>query len=228
MSQKSYLGVGLYTYPEAARIVGVSPAKLRRWATEFTYRLDSRHYQNKPVIRRYFEDEPVLTFLEVVELLFIRLFRDEGVSMPTIRRAAERAAERFRSDYPFAVERFDTDGKHIFATLCDEAASRRDVEDLERGQLAFERVVRPFFRKLEYRGDALRLWPRDRDGRVVIDPVRRFGKPIDAESGVPTSVLYQATLAGNGTSIEEVASWYEVSVDAVKAAVDYEQSPSAA
>jgi hypothetical protein len=73
-------GVGLYTYPEAARIVGVSPAKLRRWVLQFDYRANGHHYVNKPVIRRYFEDEPVLTFLEVVELVFIRLFRDEGVT----------------------------------------------------------------------------------------------------------------------------------------------------
>jgi uncharacterized protein (DUF433 family) len=228
VTQETHLGVGLYTYPEAARIIGVKPAKLRRWATEYRYRANGHHRSVQPVISRYFEDEPVLTFLEVVELLFVRLFREHGVSMPMIRRAAQRAAEEFESDYPFAVERFDTDGKHIFATLRREAESDREVQDVARGQLAFERVVKPFFRKLEYRGDALKLWPRDRDGRVVIDPQRGFGKPIDAESGVPTEVLYRATIAGEGQSVESVAEWFGVPVEAVQAAVDYELRPEAA
>jgi uncharacterized protein (DUF433 family) len=228
MTVKSYLGVGLYTYPEAARIIGVKPGKLRRWVVEYRYRANGHYRHSEPVINRYFDDEPVLTFLEVVELLFVRLFRDEGVSMQMIRRAAERAAERYDSDYPFAVERFDTDGKHIFATLRNEADSERDIEDVARGQLAFERVVKPFFRKLEYRGDELRLWPKDRDGRIVIDPLRQFGKPIDAETGVPTETLYLATLAGDGQSIEDVATWFDVPVEAVDAAVEYEREPSAA
>lgn len=227
MTERSHLGVGLYTYPEAARIVGVTPAKLRRWVVEYRYLADGHYRHTEPVINRYFQDEPVLTFLEVVELLFVRIFRDQGVSMPTIRRAAERAAERYESDYPFAVERFDTDGTHIFATLRNEADSVRDIEDVARGQLAFERVVKPFFRKLEYRGDALTLWPRDRDGRIVIDPRRAFGKPIDAQTGVSTEALYTATLAGEGQSIEDVAEWFNVPVEAVKAAIDYELHPEA-
>lgn len=132
VTAKSHLGVGLYTYPGAARIIGVKPAKLRRWVVEYRYRANGHYRHSEPVINRYFDDEPVLTFLEVVELLFVRLFRDQGVSMPTIRRAAERAAERYDADYPFAVERFDTDGKHIFATLRTEADSERDIEDVSR------------------------------------------------------------------------------------------------
>ena len=33
-SQITHLGVGFYTYGEAARIIGIAPAKLRRWARE--------------------------------------------------------------------------------------------------------------------------------------------------------------------------------------------------
>jgi uncharacterized protein (DUF433 family) len=225
------VGVGLYSYPEAARIIGISPAKLRRWAGQYRRKASGADYLSKPVISRYFQDgQHVLTFLELVELLFVKLFRDEGVSMAVIREAAEEAVRRFDTPYPFAVKRFDTDGERIFATLQEEARDERATLELGRGQIVFDTVARPFFRKLEYRdgGDALRYWPMNRDGKVVLDPERSFGQPIDAQTGVPTRALYDAVLAGDGQSPEVVAQWFGVPVDAVQAAVNFEQSLLAA
>lgn len=228
MLTASYVGVGLYTYPEAARIIGVDARTLRRWAQDYYYTARGRSYRHEPVIQRSFPDEPVLTFLELVELLFVRLFRAEGVSMEVIRRASTRASQMFGTEYPFAVKRFDTDGTRIFATLGADNDSQQIVEDITRGQYAFDTVIRPFFRKLDYDGSdhALTLWPRERQGRVVIDPERHFGKPIDAETGVPTAVLAEAVNGDRGQSVEDVAAWYEVPIDAVIAAVAYEQAPS--
>lgn len=150
--------------------------------------------------------------------------------MQAIRLAARRGAELFSTDYPFAARRFSTDGKHIFATLSREADSPALMEELSRGQLVFPEIVQPFLRKIEYRGeaDALMFWPRERDGRVVLGPERRFGKPIDEETGVPTAVLFNATRAGEGYSVQAVARWYEVPVAAVEAAVAFESSLLAA
>lgn len=228
MSAATYVGVGLYTYPEAARIIGVDGAKLRRWASDYYHSSRGQKYQRRPVIERSFPDEPILTFQELIELLFIRIFREEGVTMPTIRRASERASSMFGTSYPFAVRRFDTDGKHIFATLAHDDDAPEILEDIARGQLAFETVVRPFFKKLEYSTDAsvLALWPREQSGRVVLDPERRFGKPIDSETGVPTVVLFEAVKAAGEGGEQLVADWYEVPVEAVIAAIAYEESPS--
>jgi uncharacterized protein (DUF433 family) len=225
------VGVGLYSFPEAARIIGVNAAKLRRWVGQYRRKAPGADHLSKPVIARYFQDgQHVLTFLELVELLFVRLFREEGVRMPVIRRAAEEAARRFDTPYPFAVKRFDTDGDRIFSTLQEEPREERVVTELGKKQLVFDTVVRPFFRKLEYRdsGDALRYWPMDREGRVVLDPQRSFGKPIDAETGVPTRALYDAVLAGGGQSPEVVAEWFGVPLEAVQAAVAFEASLQAA
>ena len=78
--------------------------------------------------------------------------------MQAIRKAAERAATQFNTNYPFAVKRFDTDGKHIFAILSQETDEVGFIEELGKGQLAFDRVVKPLFHKIDYRGgaDALR------------------------------------------------------------------------
>lgn len=225
---RAYLGVGLYSVPEASRIIGIHPRQLRRWIRTFTYTAKGHQYLHTPVIPRYFsdEDDKPITFLELIELLFVRLFREEGLSMQYIRIAARIAADYFETPYPFAVKRFDTDGKFIFATLENEPVtqSRRIIEELGKGQIVFETVVRPFFRKLEYSGhaEALRFWPMEREGRVVLDPKRKFGKPIDAETGVPTRALFDA-VAVAGQGVQTVAKWFGVPADAVRAAVKYER-----
>ena len=37
MAENSYVGVGLYTVPEVARMLGVSSQNLRRWAKGYRY-----------------------------------------------------------------------------------------------------------------------------------------------------------------------------------------------
>lgn len=211
---QSRLGLGLYSIPEAARIVGAPVRKVRRWISP-----------EADLIHRTFAlEEHTVTFLELMELHFINMFRSEGVSLRTIRAAATAVSRRFHADYPFAVGRFDTDGRTIFATLIKNAANEEVVEDLKKGQYVFKQIMRPFFRRLEYRGaeEALRYWPLDTKGRVVLDPRRHFGKPIDAETGIPTKALYEAVRIGQEPS--DVAQWFGVPRKAVTAAIQFEES----
>ena len=231
MSQSALVGVGLYSIPDAARIIGLKPAILRRWVSEYTYTSHGVTYRHRPVVPpRLSGTKGVLTFLELIELLFVKQFRAEGVSMQVIRKAAQAAARKFDTPYPFAVRHFDTDGRSIFETLKAQPDGEAIVEDLARGQYVFDIVVRPFFRKLDYSdaGIVLKFWPLDREGRVVLDPEREFGAPIDEETGVPTRALFDAVRSGGGQSCETVAAWFEVPLAAVEAAVRYESMLAAA
>jgi len=171
-------------------------------------------------------DEHAITFVELMELHFIKLFRGEGVSMQTIRRASAAATAKFSTSYPFSVKRFDTDGRTIFATMMKDESDTVLVEDLKSCQYVFDQIVKPFFRKLEFRGtqDVVRFWPMEKKGRVVLDPERKFGKPIDAASGVPTKAIYDAVFAGGGQSPRDVARWLDIPIQAVEAAVAFENS----
>ena len=216
----------LYSLSDTARIISVNSSTLRSWVKAYTHESNGMAHRYEPVIAGSPGDNrATLTFLEMVELMFVKLFRSKGVTMQIVRRAAKRAAEQFQSPYPFATKRFDTDGARVFATLHTELGDLSTVEDLERGQYAFDSVVRPFFHKLDYQDDnnALRYWPLDHSGRIVLDPQRFFGKPIDEETGVPTFALYHAVRAGNGQDIDEVADWFEVPSAAVNAAITYEE-----
>lgn len=213
------LGVGIYSVAEAARLVGVQPGKVRRWIDP-----------EVGIVKRQFPvEESTLSFLELVELHFIKMFRSGGMSLQAIRQAADVAGRKFRSDYPFAIRRFDTDGKTIFATLQSEETDRVVVEDVLKGQRVFEGIMRPFFLKLDYHKnrEALRFWPRKKTGRIVLDPVRKFGKPIDDETGVQTCALYKAVLANEG-NVAMVADWFDVPKKAVQAAVAFEESMATA
>ncbi|HEY8597188.1 MAG TPA: hypothetical protein VIL85_02085 [Thermomicrobiales bacterium] len=226
-----YLGVGFYSYTDAARIIGIPPAKLRRWVRDYVYYIRALRSNQRPlVVRRFDPQDHVLSFLELIELLFVSLFRQEGLSLRVIREAAEIASLWFSTDYPFAIKQFNTDGQHIFATLADEADSSEIMAELGKGQLAFPMVIEPFLRKIDYRADNLAqaFWPLGRQERVVIDPERSFGKPIDAEMGVPTSTLYSAFRAEGPDSISRVARWYEVPVAAVEGAITFERALRAA
>jgi len=213
-----YLGVGIYPIPQAAHLVGVRASKIRRWIGE---------QEGFPaIVTPQFPREGFVTFTELLELHFVKLFRSEGVSLQTIRRAARNAAKRFRTAHPFAVKRFDTDGKTIFSTAIDEESDTELVEDLKRGQLVFGNIIRPFFRKVEYRGGggAVRFWPLEPAGRVVLDPARRFGQPIDSETGVPTDAILTALRADGGQDATLVAKWLDIPLEAVEAAVRFDRS----
>lgn len=206
-------GIGLYSIHEAKALLHVSASKIRRW-------LDPDH----GVVDRHFDPERgVITFLELMELHFVAMFRNEGVSLQTIRKTAATASKRFDTKYPFAVKRFDTDGKTVFATLISDETNREMIEDLNRGQYVLSHIMKPFFRKLEYHADeAFRYWPMGIRRRVVLDPDRKFGRPIDAATGVPTRALYDAYRVEQSKKV--VSEWFNVPLAAVTRALDFEES----
>ncbi len=215
----SHLGVGLYSIADAARLLKAPTNKVLRWASV-----------REGLVPRYFDpEERLISFAELMELHFIKMFRDEGVSLQAIRKASHKATAVFGSKYPFGFKRFDTDGRTIFATLITESNGVL-VEDLQRGQYVFGSVMKPFFRKLEYKGTdsaVAQFWPRGKKGLVVLDPHRKFGKPIDAETGIPTRVIFDALHAGKGQKPKTVSEWLGVSIAAVNAALDFEKSLAA-
>jgi DNA-binding transcriptional MerR regulator/uncharacterized protein (DUF433 family) len=216
LSEPIRLGVGLYSVPEAARLAKLSAQRVRHWIDP----------QAGLIRGDLLPGERTLTFLDLMELHFVQMFREAGVSLETIRQAARTMARRFGCCHPFTVHRFDTDGRSIFSTMIQAERRKTLVEDLRHGQYVFENVIRPFFKKLEYQQDrAVRFWPMGSKQRVVLDPRRHFGKPIDAPTGVPTSALYHAIKAGDGQST--VATWFKVPDVAVAAAVKFEESLSA-
>jgi len=216
------LGKGIYSIGETSRLTGVPAQTIRRWVKGYDFKTGS----SPPVWTKDIPDighTSALSFLDLMEVRFVNVFRVRGVSWPTIREAARRAAKLFNNNHPFSTKRFLTDGRSIFAELISETGERH-LLDIVKNQYAFRQVISREFRKgLEFSTDGhlLRWWPLGQNKAVVIDPERSFGHPIIAKEGVRTSVLAQAYNAEG--SVITVAKWFEVDRKAVENAIAYEK-----
>jgi len=219
-------GVGIYTVKEAARLVGAKGITVSRWLRG--YRFPTRRSgqgQSPPLFCTELpevEGKLAIGFLDLIELLFIKAFRTEGVSLPTIRLAARKAAKKWNNNHPFCLKRFATDGRTIFATVAD-GLDRDHVLELTRSQLGFKTILNPYLKNMDYSKLGVgRWWPLGKDRVVFLDPRIAFGKPVVAPHNVPTESIWDAVRA-NG-SLSEVAKWFDMPASEVQAAVDFETS----
>jgi uncharacterized protein (DUF433 family) len=170
------------------------------------------------------EGTTALGFLDLLELRFVDAFLRCGVSMKTIRHAAERACVLFDDRHPFASQRFYTDGKRVLAEIQSGAPDDKALLDLKVDQLGFYEVIKPslvagviFDRQ---NGHALEWAPSADTPHVVLDPKRQFGQPIIKSVGVQTAALAAAYKAEG--SLERVASWFEITEEEVGEALRFE------
>lgn len=219
---RSFVGVGVFTVPEAARLAGVPMASIRRWTFG-----DPRRDAAPALVRQLprVDGQDALGFYNLVEVLFLRDLTRQGVSWPAIRRAAERAQQVLRDDHPLATRRiFHTDGRGLFLEVAGETGDRRLLDLLAGNYAMLEVLERSFTKALHFDapGGHASLWRPVNDlERVVVDPARNFGRPTDHETGVPTDVL-AAALVAEGGDAARVARWWGVPVEAVEQAAAFE------
>ena len=228
---KTELWSGSYSLLDAARIAKAKPRSLRRWVSGYDYSYKKQKFHSPGLLQSEIpnvDGEELLTFQQLVEMVFIRLFHEYGVSIPVIRAVAHTTAMRYETRHPFAIQNLQTDGKTIFADglqVEDAEGMTQDkiTEDLHRGQMVIRDFAQPYFLSIDYEDmEAARYWPRGKQGGIVIDPQRSFGSPIIDVTGVPTHVLYEMYRAGEVT--DTIAEWYQVEKHFVIAAVEYEIS----
>lgn len=224
--RRTAIGVGSYSLRDAAMLLRIPYGKLRRWAAGYWYSAADEERFSQPVVPGDFDDleERVLSFYELMELFVIGFFRREGVSMNVVRAARVSARDLFGTEYPFATERLNIDGRGIFGDLLVDDVPAKLKLELSKGQIALRDVVEPFFRKnVHYEnGFASTYWPMGRERPVLLDAQRAFGRPIVVRTGTPTFALYG--VHNGGENHDRIAAWYEVTRDELDAAIQYEDS----
>ena len=218
---KAAYGIGIYTAPEAARMVGMQPGTLRRWLLGYDH--DAKH--ESPLWSPQYEpteDEGVLLgFRDLVEARIVNALRAKKIGLPTIRVCMDRARDIVCQDRPFSTSQFKTDGKTIFLEIT-RGLDEPQLIDLRRKQGVFNRVVAPSLADLDFGPDgAERWWLLHGKRTIVADPDRAFGQPIVAEHGMTTARVAQAVKAEG--SISAVAKIYEIKPKLIKDALAYEK-----
>lgn len=213
------LSGGFYTAHEAGRILGLNgPTLVKNWLGQT---------KALPTLVGQYKDAPDVGFWDLIEVRFIAYFRKQGVSLQHLRKAADRARQRFGTDHPFALSgvQFKTDRKRIFADIGTEVGSK-ELEEITTGQLSFYEVVEDFLaRGMSFdpsSGLAKRWQPEPTSlPNIIIDPKVAHGQPsVDAER-VPTSAIFLNWKA-EGFDYRATSDWFEVDEEHVRQAVTYE------
>jgi len=211
---------GFYTAGDAAALLREDTRTVRRWAFGYPRNRLSGRVEHPPLIRTdlpAIEGERALTFVELVELLYVRAFHELGVSWKTIREAADTAARLFDSPHPFALRQVYLDPDSVlYGSVAEADGSEALVQLRGHGQQAFPQVVKPYLEQLEFGvgGLAARWWPMGKDVGVLVDPRIAFGAPVVEGTRIPASTLAEAFEAERPAygerALERVAWMYEV------------------
>lgn len=215
-------GIGVYTVPEAARMIDMPSRNLKRWVAGYEHHGKSEAPLWIPQ-HGLEEDEPiVIGFRDLIEARIVNSLRGMRIGLPTIRKCIARARDLVGDDRPFSTRQFKTDGKSIFLEIFKDVGEP-ELVDLKSLQGVFSRVVAPSLTGLDFDdGGASRWWLLEGKRTIVADPERSFGRPIVAEAGIPTHRMAQAVKAEG--SVEAAAKLFELRPRLVRDALEYELS----
>jgi uncharacterized protein (DUF433 family) len=219
MSAMNY-GIGIYTAPEAARMIGMSASTLRRWLLGYEHDDRFEPHLWQPQYDPAEEDGLLLGFRDLVEARIVNALRAKRIGLPTIRACIHRAREIIGDERPFSTQEFKTDGRTIFLEITQGLDEPRFI-DLKRSQGVFKRVVEPSLQDLDFgAAGAERWWLLTGKRSIVADPARSFGQPIIAAHGLTTARAVEVVKAEG--SVENAGRVYDIKPALLRDALAYE------
>lgn len=219
------LSAPIYSIAEVHRLVGLSRWRISRWLRGYKY--DGG--EQEPVIRRSIPPESTYaSFLDLIDLLFVKKFIERGFSLQLIRKALEEARLHLGTPH-FARSKFFTSSDKIILEL--PRSSNNMIALLTGGQRALSEVIEKVYDKLDFEevtefGFVTRWYPEGREGYIIIDPQVSFGRPTIMGSGIATENIYDLFL-GENREIDPVTEWFQLPEPKVQAAIRFELSLAA-
>lgn len=211
-----------YTFAESARYLRLPAPTVRVWVAGLnTVR---QHFQ--PLIRRPDVHDKRLSFNNLVEVHVLRALRTQHkVSMPDVRKAL-RYAEESCGIHRLLIHRDLMAGAgQVFLQKYTELISLS-----KGGQLVLRNALQAHLQRVVYdpMGVPLRLYPwnpipsEGPSRNVVLDPSLGFGQPVTDRGRISTAVL--ASRFDAGERVEDLAADYELTVDEVEDAIQFERA----
>ena len=162
-----------------------------------------------------------LTFLDLISLRMIAVFRSYGIK-PNEIRAAHNALQGTRGwTHPFAMEPLWLSGLHIYAK-----ENKIPLAITKHWQAAFNFIglfVGPVHRLAFDEDQLAKTWEPEPD--ILLDPKISFGEPCIKGTRIATQVLWALKEAGDPP--ERIAEAYQLPVEQVEAAIAWENKLAA-
>lgn len=210
------LGRGLYGVTELAHYVAYqSHAKVR--ADDVARWLRSALNPVEHARRR-----PDYSFHDLVSLFVVRELVGAGVRPAAIRLAEIHLRGTLGIERPFAHVRVKTDGVNVLYEASPMIEDQLTAAN-RLGQEVSVPTIATALRSVVFEHDVAVRWMPDES--IELDPAVQFGEPHIRGTRVLTEQI--AELAKKA-SLEEVARWYELTLDAVESAVRFERRLAAA
>jgi len=222
------LNAPTYSIAETSRLVGIPSWSVSRYLGGYEYKYFVREKmqerQKPPIISQSEEKSNYASFLDLVDLLFVKEFLKRGFSLQYLRLALAEAKEYLGTPH-FARTEFYTSGSEIILKLPKDGNM---IALMTGGQIAIPEIIKKLSNKLDFEditkfGLARRWYPNGKRGLIVIDPQISFGRPTLNGHSIATSNIYDLYL-GEKEKVEPVSEWFIIPVHKIKAAVQFEHN----
>lgn len=217
-----------YSTREVGRLLGIRTERARQWLIG---RATSTSRQKPIVFRERNINCKYASFRELVHLMVVKRFLDNGVPYQVVRRSLDDVRERLSIPHfahrNFLTKVFFADGRNIYLDIDGNEESCGAFLQLDAGgQLAFARFIKMFADRIDFDdiGLASRWYP-DEDRLIVLDPDMAFGSPTISGRRLTTNNVYEF-FNGESGNMKLTCKWFGLTKEQVEAAVMFESSIS--
>lgn len=216
------LNAPTYSTAFTSHLVGMNRWNVKRYLRGY-FEYKSRT-QQPPVIEQSETGSTYASFLDLIDLLYVKEFLNRGFTIRYLRIALAEAKYYLGSPH-FARSEFYTSKNQIILRLPEDGNL---IALLRGGQLTIPEITEKLSDKLDFEniseyGFARRWYPQGRQVPIVIDPEISFGKPTVAGYSVPTANIFDLYL-GESKQYKTVSQWFDIPLPEIKAAVQFEHS----
>ena len=206
----------LYTIAEAAHLALVSPVTVRRWL--YGYKTPDREV---PSILGEQEKAPLVSFLQLAEIVVASGFRSNRVKPERIRNAHDFAQQEWGVEFPFASMKLEPLGGHLLHRFDEEEpGASLSTLDTKLQQWTLPGLVIEKIRSFDYELELVARWyPIGKTVPIVVDPRYSAGMPTIIDRRVTVQTIQKRFRAKY--SIQFIASDLKLKREIIEEAIRY-------
>ena len=185
-----------YTTREVARAVDVPPSTVGAWVRGYPYSAKRGGGRFEPVIKRPSDDDPRLSFNNLLEISVLRALREaHEIELRYIRKALAIAENEFGISRLLIDARLLAGPGEMFLRTYGQLLALSPSK-----QLAMETIVEQFLSRVDFQSGQYFPIERSPTGRgqrlILVTPFVSFGRPVISRLGISTEIVVERLNAG--------------------------------